>query len=111
MSGKRGVKLKLTDSARKRNIKEANARRNKNKIYIGDQYDRWTEFRTKLCLKTNIELAKMLLDNYEDVQGNATSVPARNEFTPCVTSTPGPLVVQKMCVVESDLSDISPDEV
>lgn len=49
--------------------------------------------------------------SYEDVQGNATSVPPRNEFTPCVTSTPGPSVVQKMCVVESDLSDISPDEV
>lgn len=62
MSGKRGAKLKLTDSARKRNKKEANARLNKNKIYIGDQYDRWTELRTKLCLKTNIELAKMLLD-------------------------------------------------
>lgn len=111
MSGKRGAKLKLTDSARKRNKKEANARLNKNKIYIGDQYDRWTELRTKLCLKTNIELAKMLLDNYKDVQGNDTRVPARNEFIPCVTSTPGPSVVQKMCVVESDLSDISPDEV
>lgn len=111
MSGKRGAKLKLTDSARKRNKKEANARLNKNKIYIGDQYDRWTELRTKLCLKTNIELAKMLLDNYKDVQGNETRVPARNEFIPCVTSTPGPSVVQKMCLVESDLSDISPDEV
>lgn len=62
VSEKRKAKLKLTDSARKRNKKEANARLNKNKIYIGDQYDRWKELRTNLCLKTNVELAKMLLD-------------------------------------------------
>lgn len=62
MSGKRRAKLKLTDSARKRNKKKANARLNKNKIYIGDQYDRWKELRTNLCLKTNVEFAKMLLD-------------------------------------------------
>uniref|UniRef100_A0A8W8MPA3 Uncharacterized protein n=1 Tax=Magallana gigas TaxID=29159 RepID=A0A8W8MPA3_MAGGI len=74
MSEKRGAKLKLTDSARKRNKKKANARLNRNKIYIGDQYDRWTELRTNLCLKTNVELAKMLLDNYKDVQGNETRV-------------------------------------
>lgn len=59
MSGKRGAKLKVTDSARKRNKKKANARLNKNKIY---QNDRWRELRTNLCLKTNVELAKMLLD-------------------------------------------------
>lgn len=49
--------------------------------------------------------------SYKDVRGNETRVPARNEFIPCVTSTPGPSVVQKMCVVESELLDISPDEV
>lgn len=52
--------------------------------------------------------------SYEDVEENTTSLTAGNEFIPCVTSTPGPSVVQKMCVVESDISqisDISPDEV
>lgn len=49
--------------------------------------------------------------SYKDFQGNETRVPARNEFIPCVTSTPGPSVVQKLCVVESDLFDISPEEV
>ena len=62
MSGKRGPKVKLTDSERKRNKRDANARLNKNKIYIGDEYDRWSELRTKLSLKTNIEVAKILLD-------------------------------------------------
>lgn len=56
MSGKRGAQLKLTDSARKRNKKEANARFNKTKIYIGDQYGRLTELRTKLCL---IQISKL----------------------------------------------------
>lgn len=53
----------------------------------------------------------LIFFGYKDVQGNETRVPAQNEFIPCITSTPGPSVVQKMCVVESDLSGISPDEV
>jgi hypothetical protein len=34
------VNSKLSDSARKRNKKAANAKLNKNRIYIGDEYDR-----------------------------------------------------------------------
>jgi hypothetical protein len=51
---KLGPKRKLSDSARKRNKKAANAKLKKNRIYIGDEYDRWME--------TNSEVAKILLD-------------------------------------------------
>ena len=37
---KPGLKRKLSDSARKRNKKAAKAKLNKNRIYIGDEYDR-----------------------------------------------------------------------
>ena len=36
---KPGPKRKLSDSARKGNKKAANAKLNKNRIYIGDEYD------------------------------------------------------------------------
>jgi hypothetical protein len=39
-------KRKLSDSARKRNKKAANAKLSKNRIYIGDEYDRWKEIKT-----------------------------------------------------------------
>jgi hypothetical protein len=55
-------KRKLSDSARKRNKKAANDKLNKNKIYIGDEYDRWMEIKIALRLETNSELAKILLD-------------------------------------------------
>ena len=61
---KSGPKRKLGDSARKRNKKAANAKLNKNRIYIGDEYDRWMD-RNKdraLRLETNSEVAKILLD-------------------------------------------------
>jgi hypothetical protein len=54
------LKRKLSDSARKRNKKAANARLNKNRIYIGDEYDRWMEIKTALRLETNSEVAKIL---------------------------------------------------
>jgi hypothetical protein len=37
---KPGSKCRLSDSARKGNKKAANAKLNKNRIYIGDEYDR-----------------------------------------------------------------------
>jgi hypothetical protein len=43
---KPGPKRKLNDSARKRNKKAENAKLNKNRIYIGDEYDRWMEIKT-----------------------------------------------------------------
>ena len=45
---KSGPKRKLSDSARKRNKKAGNAKLNKNRIYIGDEYDRWMEIKTAL---------------------------------------------------------------
>ena len=50
---KPGSKRKLSDSARKRNKKAANAKLNKSRIYIGDEYDRWMEIKTALRLETN----------------------------------------------------------
>ena len=59
---KPGPKRKMSDSSRKRNIKAANAKLSKNRIYIGDEYDRWMEIKTALRLETNSEVAKILLD-------------------------------------------------
>jgi hypothetical protein len=50
---KPGPKRKMTDSTRIRNKKAANAKLNKNRIYIGDEYDRWMEINTALRLETN----------------------------------------------------------
>jgi hypothetical protein len=52
----------IVGSARKRNKKAANAKLSKNRIYIGDEYDRWMEIKTALRLETNSEVAKILLD-------------------------------------------------
>jgi hypothetical protein len=59
---KPGPKRKLSNSARKRNKKAANAKLNKNRIYIGDEYDRWMEIKTALRLETNPEVAKIFPD-------------------------------------------------
>jgi hypothetical protein len=45
-------KRKLSDSTKKRNKKAANAKLSKNRIYIGDEYDRWMEIKTALRLET-----------------------------------------------------------
>jgi hypothetical protein len=39
-----------------------NAKLNKNRIYIGDENDRWMEIKTALLLEANSEVAKILLD-------------------------------------------------
>jgi hypothetical protein len=57
---KPGLKRKLSDSARKRNKKAANTKLSKNRIYIGDEYDRWMEIKTALRLETNSEVANIL---------------------------------------------------
>ena len=46
MKLKPGPKRQLSDSARKRNKKAENAKLNKNRMYIGDEYDRWMEIKT-----------------------------------------------------------------
>ena len=55
-------KPKLSDSASKRNKTAANGKLSKNRIYIGDEYDRWMEIKTALRLETNSEVPKILLD-------------------------------------------------
>ena len=57
---KPGPKRKLSDSDRKRNTKAVNAKLNKNRIYIGDEYDRWMEIKTAFRLKTNSEVANII---------------------------------------------------
>ena len=57
---KPGPKRKLSDSARKINKKAANAKLNKNRIYIGDEYDRWIEIKIAFRLETNSEVANTI---------------------------------------------------
>ncbi|XP_061167506.1 uncharacterized protein LOC133176400 [Saccostrea echinata] len=123
---KPGPKRKLTDSARKRNKKEANSKLNKNRIYIGDQYDRWTELKTDLHLNNNTEVAKILLDRYlatqppieyqvEEIQKTPVIGVQVGLSTPDVkhvqTSTPGPsyktLIHQLACPVSDISSELS----
>ena len=56
---KPGLKRKLSDSARKRNKREANAKLNKNRIYIGDQHDNWMELKEFLRVETNAEVERI----------------------------------------------------
>jgi hypothetical protein len=58
---KPGPKCKLSDSARKRNKKAANAKLNKNRIYIGDEYDRWMEIKTGFNIITSCVCSAPLL--------------------------------------------------
>ena len=64
MSEKRGPKIKLTDSGRKRRKQERNAIVNKSRISIGDQIDRWNDIKIQLSIESNAEVAKILLDRY-----------------------------------------------
>ena len=57
---KPGPKRTLSDSVRKRNKKAANAMLNKNRMYIGDEYDRWMEIKTVFPLETNSEVANII---------------------------------------------------
>jgi hypothetical protein len=52
---KPGPKRKLSDSARKGNKKAANAKLSKNRIYIGDEYDRWMEIKTLFVWKRTLK--------------------------------------------------------
>ena len=42
--------------------RESNAKLGKSRIWMGDQCDRWNELRSVLRVKTNTEVAKILLD-------------------------------------------------
>jgi hypothetical protein len=52
----------ITDSTRKRHKNEDSAKYNKTRVSIGDEYDRWTELKDILMIKTHKEVAKILLD-------------------------------------------------
>ena len=59
----RGRKKTLTDSLRERHKKDNSAKYNKARVCIGiNEYDRWTELKVVLRLKTHAEVAKILLD-------------------------------------------------
>ena len=46
----------------KENSRKENRMLNLSRIWIGDQCDRWNELRSVLRVKTNAEVAKILLD-------------------------------------------------
>ena len=48
--------LSLTDFTRKRHKKEDFAKYNKTRVSIGDEYDRWTELKDVLQIKTHAEI-------------------------------------------------------
>ena len=51
-----GPKRKLSDSVRKRNRRELNAKNNKQRIYIGDQHNFWMELKDVfLRVETHVE--------------------------------------------------------
>ena len=58
----RGRKRTLTDSEIKRNRSEVSSKWNKCRIYVGDQLDRWNEFKEVLRVQTRAEFENMLLD-------------------------------------------------
>ena len=62
LKSNRGRTKTLTDSTRKRHKKEDSAKYNKARVSIGDEYDRWTELKDVLQIKTHAEVAKVLLD-------------------------------------------------
>ena len=54
----RGRKKTLT---RKQHKKDNSAKYNTTRVCIGDEYDRWTELKDVLQIKTHAEVAKILL--------------------------------------------------
>jgi hypothetical protein len=58
----RGRRKTLTDYTRKRHKKDNSAKYNKTRVCIGDEYDRWTELKDVLRIKTQAKVAKILLD-------------------------------------------------
>ena len=51
----------LTDSTREQHKQDNSAKYNKTRVCIGDEYDRWTELKDVLQIKTHAEVAKILL--------------------------------------------------
>ena len=61
-SSKRGPKRRFTDSERKHRKGASNAKLGKSRICIVDQCDRWNKLISVLRVKTNAEVAKIILD-------------------------------------------------
>ncbi|XP_063427878.1 uncharacterized protein LOC134711282 [Mytilus trossulus] len=86
---KRGRKRYLTDSERKQRRAAVNAKQNKNRIYIGTQYDRWIELKSILRVQTHTEVANVLLDSYEKHNSKINQrTPVPNEINNRPTSPP-----------------------
>ncbi|XP_052715271.1 uncharacterized protein LOC128188330 [Crassostrea angulata] len=112
----RGRKPTLTDSGRKRKKKETNALINRSRVYVGEQYNRWNELKTTLRLQTHSEVAKVLLDRYDQSEKD-TELPVKQKSNAVVatpdltakhglTSTPGPSH-QHSVQIPIDVSEIS----
>lgn len=61
---KRGRPISLTDSARKERKRQADKDRNKGKIFIGDNIERWNRLKSELNLNYHHEVAGVLLDRF-----------------------------------------------
>ena len=55
----------LTDSAKKRKKKVLDTKCNQRRINIGDEIERWNKLKAANDLKSNSEVAKVLLDRYD----------------------------------------------
>nr|XP_034315406.1 LOW QUALITY PROTEIN: uncharacterized protein LOC105340464 [Crassostrea gigas] len=62
---KRGRPATLTDSARKRRKMQVDRDRSRERIFIGDHFERWNRVKADLNLRFNHEVAGFLLDRYE----------------------------------------------
>ena len=52
----------MTDFTRKQHGKDNSATYNKTRVCIGDEYDGWTALKDVLRIKTQAEVAKIMLD-------------------------------------------------
>eukprot|EP00105_Crassostrea_gigas_P017838 XP_011435768.1 PREDICTED: uncharacterized protein LOC105334131 [Crassostrea gigas] len=96
---KRGRPISLTDSARKERKRQADKDRNKGKIFIGDNIERWNRLKSELNLNYHHEVAGVLLDRYEAGQSTMTVASS----TPLVKSS-------QLLKIPHGISDISSGE-
>jgi hypothetical protein len=54
----------LTESARKAKRRQTDRERSREKIFIGEHFERWNRVKTELNLMFNHELAGLLLDRF-----------------------------------------------
>ena len=61
-SARVGRPYRLTSSATKREKSENDAKCNRSRINIGEEFGRWTDLKTRFGLKTRAEVGTILLD-------------------------------------------------